>query len=76
MCLDLDMPELGRLDINVRMVESSLYLRIWAASARAETLLRRRKEELAAVCPNLEIVPAAQGPLFASEPHRDIDLTV
>ena len=75
-CLDMDMPELGRLDIAVRMAENRFYLRIWAESAHTETLLRQKKEELATVYHQVEIVPAPQGPLFSREPHRDIDLKV
>lgn len=75
-CIDLDMPELGRLDLNVRMVESCIFLRIWAESKQTEDLLRAGRAELAAVCPQIEIVPAAHGPLFRNEPHRDIDLRV
>jgi len=74
--LELDMPELGRLDLAFKMVEDHLYLRVWAELADTESLLRQKQEVIASVCTQMEIIPALQGPLFCKDAHRNIDLKV
>lgn len=73
---ELMLPVLGHLELKLKMFEQGLYLQIWAEAAETETLLRTRKDELAAFCSHVEIIAGAEGPLIKADLTKKIDVMV
>lgn len=74
--LDLNLAQLGSLEIVLKLIDNKIYTRIWAKEPSTEALLREKQRELSQISTILEIVPVAAGPLIPKEPAENIDLKV
>ncbi len=72
----LELDKLGRIEILLRSIDSSIYTRIWAELADTQRLLADNEKTLLAICPHTEIVPTSDGPLFANEVQENIDFVI
>lgn len=73
-CLDLSTENLGRMEIIIRYLGGKIYTRIWAESPQTEELLAGEQAMLTEISPNIEIVPAAQGPILAYHSQKSLDV--
>lgn len=72
----LALPVLGHLEVKMKMVQQEIFTQIWTDSFAAETILREKQKDLAAVCTHVEIIPVAEGPLIKTDFTKKIDLMV
>ena len=73
---NLELDALGRIEILMKSIDSSIYTRIWAESPETQKLLEDNRETLSSICPHTRILVASEGPLFTNEAHGNIDFRI
>lgn len=74
--LDVNLTQLGSVEIIIKMIDGRIYARIWAEQAETEALLRARQGDLDLQIFLVEIVPVTVGPLIPRETKENIDMRV
>lgn len=74
--LDLDLENLGHLEVSLRMAGESIYTRIWAPAQETEELLQKKIRQGGLPLPHVEIIPFYNGPLLTGKNADMVDMKV
>ncbi|PKM90424.1 MAG: hypothetical protein CVU87_02315 [Firmicutes bacterium HGW-Firmicutes-12] len=74
--MELELSQLGHIEITVKSIENNIYTRIWADVQTTEEILKSKIEEIQDICPRIELIPARQGPLIVRDIQKKVDVRI